>query len=821
MSAAVSKAQGYLLNEAFTDGATTEVELMPLINQTEPVALENLGSYLSRLGRLNNYDADSWYRPLLPPPGHNRIDRVRTAGQYRVLSQLTELTTEALYSLTLHHFAPRYLAPEALAAHDQYSGDIDMPLWPDRDLREYIHPRAELQLCPQCWAEGGVMLLPWSLRLVTSCPVHKVLLVDKCPACDSPLVLGSWSDVLDGVCSNCGYDLARIEPISLEGHRETEELTTLIWSAIGLADNVRAAGFVRTGEDITLAQTAGGRANSSIDGTEVPRDEATSNEEGARGARTIGSFPPASLNLQAAHPLHIMHSSTLLDYFRRMTLVLMRYDRDNPLFRESEAWEELYWHPLPPGRIAWKYRADVLTVHGALIAMWKLLRDWPTRWHETLDRIAQNEMRHSSRKRFPVLIAEEFPGARWAWLRAGIDSFLQQEARNRVHLYPWLPYYRTAQRAAGSVLVPLLSIREAARQLRMSDQTLRQYVREGKVRATPALGKERRREWRLVDAESLHELQAVQGELATLAQAANRLAIGEDSVVALVAAGLLNAERNPLTGTGTVWHFSRGELSQALERLTERLPWRSPKGVQGATQLPAALRLVSFQGVSLPQLLLATANKELAAYYGSGSSEETNDLRGLQLIWFDRAELLAWLKSRKQPEGQTLLTVQEVCEILSCKRETLQRLYEARLLVPSEDRTGRRGVRWRYDSQAVEAFRKRYVPTGVVAADLAVTPLTVQRWARAGRLPAVSGPGLDGAHSYLFDREAVSAWRKEHLTPAEAAQLLRVSRATLHRWVREEKLTPIPGMGGKQRWFSANALVRLLLGLDRDEGHDF
>jgi excisionase family DNA binding protein len=43
----------------------------------------------------------------------------------------------------------------------------------------------------------------------------------------------------------------------------------------------------------------------------------------------------------------------------------------------------------------------------------------------------------------------------------------------------------------------------------------------------------------------------------------------------------------------------------------------------------------------------------------------------------------------------------------------------------------------------------------------------------------------------------------------EAMDMLGISKATLHRWVEQGKLTPLADMGGTQRWF-ARGEVELL-----------
>jgi excisionase family DNA binding protein len=114
-----------------------------------------------------------------------------------------------------------------------------------------------------------------------------------------------------------------------------------------------------------------------------------------------------------------------------------------------------------------------------------------------------------------------------------------------------------------------------------------------------------------------------------------------------------------------------------------------------------------------------------------------------------------------------------------------------------------------YAIQDVVTFRERYITTDRAAELLSCTDLTVQRWAKAGRITAVTGPDIDGSHTYRFDREALVQWRYERLTVGEATALLGVSASTIDRWARDGKLEPLQDMAGKQRWFSRQALLAL------------
>ena len=147
----------------------------------------------------------------------------------------------------------------------------------------------------------------------------------------------------------------------------------------------------------------------------------------------------------------------------------------------------------------------------------------------------------------------------------------------------------------------------------------------------------------------------------------------------------------------------------------------------------------------------------------------------------------------------------EVTKYLKIKDVTLAKWVRASFLVPVAVFTNTQY----FDRLEVEKFMADYITSEEAAQLLGIGKLTVQKWARQGRLQASSGPGIDECHEYLFNRKSLLYWRKCRLTFGEAIRYLGVSKATLHRWVSEEKITPLCDMGGKQRWFSREAVSRL------------
>lgn len=152
----------------------------------------------------------------------------------------------------------------------------------------------------------------------------------------------------------------------------------------------------------------------------------------------------------------------------------------------------------------------------------------------------------------------------------------------------------------------------------------------------------------------------------------------------------------------------------------------------------------------------------------------------------------------------------QACQMLTCKTKTLQKLYKAGLLIPRIDDTSIQEIQYRYFREDIYTFLENHITAREAAKILGITKTTLQQWCRKGRIQAVSGPTIDDAHMYRFNKHYITTWKQERLSFGEALQILGISRATLHRWVENDSIQPIADIGGKQRWFWRKDVLRLL-----------
>lgn len=81
----------------------------------------------------------------------------------------------------------------------------------------------------------------------------------------------------------------------------------------------------------------------------------------------------------------------------------------------------------------------------------------------------------------------------------------------------------------------------------------------------------------------------------------------------------------------------------------------------------------------------------------------------------------------------------------------------------------------------------RWMTTEEISVEMGVSPSTVRRWLKSGRLHG----------RRIGKRWLVPPQEQIELTPQEAAELLRVAPGTVRRWLTEGK---VPGRHDGRRW---------------------
>jgi predicted HTH domain antitoxin len=345
-----------------------------------------------------------------------------------------------------------------------------------------------------------------------------------------------------------------------------------------------------------------------------------------------------------------------------------------------------------------------------------------------------------------------------------------------------------------------VSIAEAARLLGATPKMIDILLRTGRLtlQLSRLTGKQKHR---FVNRAEVLALRGQWNEFVNRTEAAEWLGVTEHMVTDLVKVSLLVAEHNPEEGYSR-WTFSKSALVDCMEKVlncVENCSSQRTGEKASLLDLAGAARLLFVVGLNAASILSYVVEGRLQAYYSAD--------RDLQLdsLLFDRSDIRQCIQAIKSENGW--IGRKELTKLLIVKDVTLTRWVRAGLISPGAVC----GSAQYFIREAVEKFIADHITTEEAVEILGIGKLTIQKWARQGRFSevCVSGPNVDGYHSYIFNRERLIQWRQERLTFGEAAKLLGISTASLHRWVEQGRVKPLKDMGGKQRWFSRLALLEL------------
>jgi TniQ len=342
-----------------------------------------------------------------------------------------------------------------------------------------------------------------------------------------------------------------------------------------------------------------------------------------------------------------------------------------------------------------------------------------------------------------------------------------------------------------------INIAEAARIMGVTPRWIELLISTCRLRFYTASASDR---LKFVNKTEVIELRDQWTEYITRSEAATWLGVTEKMVTKMVNRGLLEVELHPSDGLSQ-WFFNKSAIVKLLDSLSTYIRGISAreKAEYPLISLTEASRMVFVLGMDATSLLQLVGEGKLQAYAISG--EELL----LGSLLFALPNLQQYIEDIKSENGW--ISREEARKLLGVKDGILARWVKGGLITPC---TTFAHVQY-FNVSTICQFTANYISSDEAAQILGIGTLAVQKWARTGRLVSscVSGPEIDGSHTYLFDKGKLQRWRYERLTFGEALSLLGVSKATLQRWVQEKGLEPLDDMGGMQRWFSKQAILEL------------
>lgn len=181
--------------------------IRPLVNQRPLQPGESLPSLFVRLRRANYYQSQTAIVDLCRSHMHRRdnIYLPQHLHTWRILTAVTGLPPEALYTATGHQYAAALALPSETVSTISFDDNQPLPLLTLHARRTYRLPLYDAQFCPRCLQDGGYHRVSWFHPLAAICPRHRCFLQRGCPDCRHRL---SIETIVAGRCEQCQADLA-------------------------------------------------------------------------------------------------------------------------------------------------------------------------------------------------------------------------------------------------------------------------------------------------------------------------------------------------------------------------------------------------------------------------------------------------------------------------------------------------------------------------------------------------------------------------------------------------------------------------------------
>ena len=175
-----------------------------LLIRPKPFDGESIIGYMLRLAEANGYETFSWILQLFKlSTSINKNKYVYGVSDLKIAAEMINVEEDLLKNLA---YKPVNISSyRTLIGTYEGFGQI-IPIF----LMRIKNPK----ICPKCLTETSYCRKVWDLTIITACPKHRCLLIDKCPECNNKL---KWNRKKICECK-CGFDFRKANAISVAGN---------------------------------------------------------------------------------------------------------------------------------------------------------------------------------------------------------------------------------------------------------------------------------------------------------------------------------------------------------------------------------------------------------------------------------------------------------------------------------------------------------------------------------------------------------------------------------------------------------------------------
>lgn len=479
------------------------------------------------------------------------------------------------------------------------------------------------------------------------------------------------------------------------------------------------------------------------------------------------------------------HSTVTLPQHPNNVLYGVLYGLMMSLKMQRHKFQQFHQTPFPAVQISNQNKQFLHSAHYYTLTATAMrgIDDWPYGFYRLLDEIRQSATSVTGRvsqdfgRLYSGYLEKSWRHEAFQFVQDAFNHYLQTH-------YPMSPSILHLRRFRDNPdfakPFPYITEVEASRQLKVSTKTITKLTEQGMLTSHKEAYPNGSVKWfKLVKRDDVVALKKQWERGQTLKATATELGIYARVVVSFVEDGLLTALRGSTIDESQQWLIDRSSIRQLKERLygaAENEPF------VGMIRLQKAVQTLAPHHYNTAKLLHLILDGRIRAFW------VTDRLIDMAVSADDIKRVLAEI-----PEKRPQIPRSQFARMMSVKRlHIIDQWVENGLITPVRIT----GSGTYFDREDVEAFVHNYLCTDEAAEILGIGVLSVQKWARLGRLHPVSGGEVDGLHRYLFRRSEIERFRPSNrLTAPQMAERLGIGRSQMVVRIQNGTADPIPISG--------------------------
>jgi hypothetical protein len=434
-------------------------------------------------------------------------------------------------------------------------------------------------------------------------------------------------------------------------------------------------------------------------------------------------------------------------------------------------------------------KASPMSMYIVFATAIRILGDWPVKFREFLHKYP---LRDGSSEPSGV-VYEDYGHLYYSCLenrwRAPAFRFVQEEFNKFVMkeygvTFSVIKTGRYNRRKSSYWVNPTMDFDTAAHHLGLSIPAFVNLIKKGRLHEYCFSYSSSTSQRRLVSKSEIEKLKNEWGWTVDLEEAAKLLNLSEPVIRELIGKGLIKAYSGPEIDANPRWVIGKTGI-QSLSDIARKAISILPNEHIVTCNLAQAAQILSGYDVNSASLINRALQGKMIAFFSPKVGENY-----LGDLVFPREAIFSLQKEILSE--RRWISRSEIAHRMGVKETIVSRWVATNKLTPVSSINH---VQY-FNKEVADHFIQNHIFTKDAASILGVGLLTVQKWAKRGRLSPIAGPSVDGGHRYLFRRDEIERLNSgSRLSAPQMARQLGLSRSQTQSWIKSGKIHPVSGPG--------------------------